>query len=362
MAPRTRLDVLIPTHNRAAMLDRCVRSVLHAAPSRSLDVRVTVIRNACSDHSGVVMERLEGEFPGRVTSLVERRRSKSKALNLGIASTTGDLVGMIDDDEEVDRRWLQVIGEAFEDPSLEFIGGPYRPVWATAPPEWLPADYLAVLGAVDNGSVPRPYDRDFPGILKGGNAVIRRATLQRVGPYAEHLGPGSFARLFSCEDEDMYLRLLEHGAIGQYIPELVIYHYISEARLTREYYRQWCFWRGVSLGLMDRRHPLPATYLAGVPRFLWGRAARAFLRLAKGPSSRSPRETFDDELRMWDVAGYFYGRHIYTLARFSPVKSRRRTDPSSASSTPELDPDLDAEPHPEVDPALNDVERVRVAG
>ena len=27
---------------------------------------------------------------------------------------------------------------------------------------------------------------------------------------------------------------------------------------------------------------------------------------------------------MWDVAGYFYGRHIYTLARFSPIKSRRR--------------------------------------
>jgi hypothetical protein len=29
---------------------------------------------------------------------------------------------------------------------------------------------------------------------------------------------------------------------------------------------------------------------------------------------------------MWDVAGYFYGRQVYTLARFSPVKSRRRGD------------------------------------
>ena len=317
------------------MLDRCVRSVLNAGAAPFLDVHVTVICNACTDHSRGLMQRLEREFPGRITTLVERRRGKSKALNVGIASTTGDLVGMIDDDEEVDRGWIQVIGAAFEDPALDFIGGPYLPVWATAPPDWIPDDYLAVLGAADNGTVARPYDRDFPGILKGGNAVIRRATLQRVGPFAEYLGPGSFARLFSCEDEDMYLRLLELGATGQYIPELVIYHYISEVRLTREYYRQWCFWRGVSRGLMDRRHPLPVTYLAGVPRFLWGGAARAFVRLATAPSTRSPREIFSDELSVWDVAGYFYGRHIYTLARFSPLKSRRRTDPSSSAASPQ---------------------------
>jgi len=116
------------------------------------------------------------------------------------------------------------------------------------------------------------------------------------------------------------------------LPQLVIYHYIAENRLTREYYRQWCFWRGVSRGLMDRRHPLPVTYLAGVPRFLWGRAARALLRIVS-PQSRSARETFGDELRMWDVAGYFYGRHIYTLARFSPAKSRRRTDSTGFAAT-----------------------------
>ena len=113
----------------------------------------------------------------------------------------------------------------------------------------------------------------------GGNAVVRRTVLTRVGPYAANLGRTG-GRLLSCEDEDMYWRLLESGARGKYLPDLVIYHYISSHRLTREYYRSWCFWRGVSRGLMDRRHPLPVTYLAGVPRFLWGQAARGFVRLA----------------------------------------------------------------------------------
>jgi glucosyl-dolichyl phosphate glucuronosyltransferase len=344
MASRLRLDVLVPTYNRAAQLERCVRSVLNAYRSPALDVHITVICNACDDGSPDVVRRLQSAFPGLVSMIAERRRGKSKALNAGIAATTGDLVGMIDDDEEVDRRWFEVAGDAFQDPTLEFIGGPYLPVWATRPPDWIPDDYLAVLGAVDNGSVMRPYGRDFPGILKGGNAIIRRSTLQRVGPFAEHLGPGSFARLFSCEDEDMYWRLLERGAKGHYLPQLVIYHYIAENRLTREYYREWCFWRGVSRGLMDRRHPLPVAYLAGVPRFLWGRAARALLRLVS-PQSRSARETFGDELRMWDVAGYFYGRHIYTLARFSPVKSRRRADSTGFAAT---ERDLAATDHVEL--------------
>ena len=340
MAQRLRMDVLVPTHNRAALLERCVRSLIEADPSPHLDVHITVVRNACTDGSEHVVRSLQSEFPGRISSIVERRQGKSKALNTGIASTSAELVGMIDDDEEVDRRWFEIAGAAFQDPTLEFIGGPYVPVWGAPPPDWMPEDYLAALGAVDNGPVAQPFDNDFPGMLKGGNAIVRRATLEQVGPYAEHLGPGSHARLFSCEDEDMYLRLLERGARGAYLPALVIYHYIPETRLSREYYRRWCFWRAVSLGLMDRRHPLPVTYFAGIPRYLWGRAARAAVRLALAGRTRSAREIFGDELRIWDAAGYFYGRQVYTLARFSPLKSRRRNrssgppDPGSEEAEP----------------------------
>lgn len=340
MTKRLRMDVLVPSYNRAALLRRCIQSLLDAGASPHLDVHITVICNACTDGSEDVVRSLQAASPGRISLIVERRQGKSKALNAGIAGTSGDLVAMIDDDEEVDGRWFETAGRAFQDPALEFAGGPYVPVWGAPPPDWIPDDYRAALGAVDNGPVARPFDNGFPGMMKGGNAIIRRSTLARVGPYAEHLGPGAHARLFSCEDEDMYLRLLELGARGEYLPDLVIYHYIPETRLSREYYRRWCFWRAVSLGLMDRRHPLPVTYFAGIPRYLWGRAARAAVRLALAGRTRSAREIFGDELRIWDAAGYFYGRQVYTLARFSPLKSRRRNrssgppDPGSEEAEP----------------------------
>lgn len=323
-----RLDVIVPTLNRASFVERTVRSLLEAEVPPGLDVLITVVDNHCTDDTPAVVERLRAAHPDRIAYVRERRRGKSRALNSGIARTRGDLVGMVDDDEEVHRGWFAVIAEAFRDDSIEFIGGPYIARWPCEPPAWLPLDYLAVNGAVDSGSEPADYGADFPGILKGGNAVIRRRTLERVGPYIEWLGPAGDARLLSCEDEEMYHRLLKARARGRYFPSLIVYHHVFPERVTKAYYRRWCFWRGVSRGLMDRLHPSPVPYLAGVPRYLYGRAGRGVVNMAAGlVRSNGHDRLFSEELSLWDLAGYFHGKHLYTLARFLPTPTRRRVDP-----------------------------------
>jgi glycosyltransferase involved in cell wall biosynthesis len=332
------LDVIVPTYNRAPLLERAVRSLAETARPEGLRVTITVVDNRCTDGTGTLLARLARDYPGQLRILYERRRSKSRSLNLAIRASTAELIGMIDDDEEIHPCWFHEVFAAFQDESLEFIGGPYVPLWSSAPPAWLPLEYLAVVGAVDNGCEPLDYSPSFPGILKGGNAVIRRRTLLAAGPYAEFLGPSDTARLLSCEDEDMYLRLLKGGARGRYLPSLVIYHHVPIERLSPEYYRRWCFWRGISRGLMDRSHRLPVPYLGGVPRFLYGRAARGLLRVVKNKLHREGWEgAFSDELSVWDLAGFFWGRHIYTLARFSPVRSRRRARHLAIKSSPTND-------------------------
>jgi glycosyltransferase involved in cell wall biosynthesis len=329
------LDVLIPTHNRGAMLERAVRSVLAAQQSDALTVRIVGICNGCTDDSLQRMRRIMAEAPGRVEFIWERRRGKSTALNVGIARSTADLIGMIDDDEEIDASWLTVVADAFQDSALEFIGGPYVPVWRDRQPDWLPPDYLAVIGSAEMGPERRSFSPEFPGILKGGNAVVRRSALARVGGYAEELGPGPSQRLFSCEDEDMYLRLLESGARGEYLPELVIYHHVSSERLTRAYFRRWCFWRGVSRGIMSPWHLAPVAHVAGIPRFILGLATRGAMRLAADIARRRPRtERFTDELRIWDAAGFLYGRHVYGRRAVHPSK-RRRPDAMALEAAPD---------------------------
>lgn len=331
----TRLDVLIPTLDRVVLLERALKSLLTAPLPNDLDVVITVIDNRCTDGTPDLVRRLITQHPGRLRLVHERRRGKSRALNAGLAVTDGELVGMIDDDEVIGRDWFQHVRRAFQDPTLDFAGGPYRAEWVTPPPAWVPEEYLAVLGAADSGDVEVDYSPQFPGILKGGNAVIRRRVLERVGPYAEYLGPSGHSRLLSCEDEDMYHRLLKLGVRGRYFPGMVIYHHVSVERMTPEYYRRWCFWRGVSRGLMDRTHRLDVPYLGGIPRFIHGRAIRGLAHLAAARVRRDPWErSFRHELPIWDLAGYAWGRHVYPLARFSPLGSRRKLHNARRAAAP----------------------------
>ena len=110
----------------------------------------------------------------------------------------------------------------------------------------------------------------------------------------------------------MYWRLLAAGAKGIYVPDLIIYHYIHPDRLTKRYFRRWHFWRGVSSGFLDRRQPQPVPYLLGVPRHLVGRATRGSFGMLKSLGlRRDPSETFMHELKVVDLAGFFYGRLLY---------------------------------------------------
>ena len=307
-----RLEVVIPTYNRADLLPICLRSLLAASIPAGMTVGITVVDNNSKDNTRAVVEGWQPQFDGRLHYLFAEKQGRSAALNKGITGSQSDLIGFIDDDEEIDETWYRIVHEAFTTREVDFIGGPYIPKWETEPPAWLPPDHEGVIGLVDAGTEVIPYDENYPGILMGGNAVVRRTAIEKVGLYMTSLGRTG-ARLLAGEDEDMYRRLLASGAKGLYLPQLKIYHLIPAARLTKKYYRQWSFWRGVSCGVLDRTQPQNVSYLCGVPRYLFGAASRGLLRWTTAPlrSRADSSRTFSHELAIWDLAGFFYGKHFY---------------------------------------------------
>jgi glycosyltransferase involved in cell wall biosynthesis len=315
------------------MLRRTLDSLLAAAPPPGLYVQVTVVDNNSRDCTRQTVESYMEKFGGRLHYVFESRQGRSFALNAGITSTGGELVGMIDDDEEIDRRWYSLIYSAFSPGGVDFIGGPYVPRWGAQPPAWLPSNYLGAIGWVDGGSKVVPFDSSYPGILMGGNAVLTRAILNRVGLFNTKLGRTD-KRLISGEDDDMYQRLLAAGARGFYVPDLVIYHYIPPERLTRSYFRRWCFWRGVSCGVIDRERRMPVVYLCGVPRYLYGQIARSMLAIVAGLLSkrRYSSQVFDNELSILDAAGFFYGKHFYRTPDSSPSEESYRLSLSNTDA------------------------------
>ena len=210
-----RLDVIVPTYNRHQMLEQTLGSLLRGQVPSTLDVKVTVVDNNSTDNTRQVVEEWAQKFKGRLNYVFERKQGRSSALNAGITSTDGDLIGMIDDDEEIDERWFARVQSAFSQTDVDFIGGPYVPKWGASPPAWLPMNYVGVIGWIDGGSEVVPFDENYPGILMGGNAVLTRSIFQKVGLYKTSLSRTG-KRLLAGEDEDMYQRLRAARARGFY--------------------------------------------------------------------------------------------------------------------------------------------------
>ncbi len=303
------LDVVIPTFNRKELLRTTLASLADAVVPTGLAVRVIVANNNSSDGTAEMVAELARGFPLPLQHVLEMQPGSSSARNAGIEASGAELIGFVDDDEEVEPDWFEVIAREFADPEVEFIGGPYLPNWVSPVPDWLPPGYHAAIGAIP----PKPrgsYNAGSGGNLMGGNAVLRRSVFERVGLYALHLGR-SGKGLLSEEDADMFRRILAAGIQGVYVPELAIRHYIAPERLTRGYHRRWVYWRGASQGVLDRTNPDPAiATVFGVQRYRFG---QAFRHLVKVPGLRlrgQKASAFAHELAAWDLAGFVYGRHF----------------------------------------------------
>ena len=304
-----KLSVVVPTYNRSVLLRAALASLLRAPLPPNMDLQIIVVDNNSKDDTAAVVAEIQREASRPIQYILEKRQGSSHARNAGVAAASGDVVGFIDDDEEIEESWYEVVGREFTDPATEFIGGPYLPKWVSAIPDWLPPGYHAVIGAIP----PKPrafYDHRFVGVLTGGNAVLRRSVFDRVGTYSPHLGR-SDKGLLSEEDAEFYRRLQRAGIQGVYVPELLIHHYIAPERLTRSYHRRWAYWRAVSQGVLDREQRQAVRYLLGVPRYMFGRALRSLISIPGQALRRGGKgRAFAHELAFWDLVGFIYGKHF----------------------------------------------------
>jgi glucosyl-dolichyl phosphate glucuronosyltransferase len=302
------LEVVLPSYNRSGLLRLTLDSLLRAPIPEGLEATVLVVDNNSTDDTASIVSAAEPAFGGRLRRMVEKRQGKVYCLNTGIASSSADLIGLIDDDEQVDANWFNCIHSAFQDPAVDFIGGRSLPPPGMQFPVWFPPDFLIVIGWADAGDSVRQFGSpDFNAMLIGGNAVIRRAVLERVGPYSLKTNR-THERLISGEDEEMYQRLMASGCLGFYRPDLIVYHHIFRERLRKSYFRRWAFWEGVSSAARDTASGRPYPYLFGIPRWMYREALMGMASSFTERLGGSPSAAFSGELKFIRFIGRLYGR------------------------------------------------------
>jgi glycosyltransferase involved in cell wall biosynthesis len=308
--------VLICTYNRADLLADTLDSL---AGSRVSDLRwdVVVVDNNSTDHTrDVVTGRVDG-FPVALRYLFEPRQGKSVSLNTGLAATDATLILFTDDDVRVSEGWVDAsCRPMLDDPGIDYSGGPVWPIWEQPCPAWLDQsrpDLWGTLAILDYGPEGFVFE-ERRRVPLGANMAVRRSLIDRIGGFDPDLGRRG-SSLLGQEQAEFFCRSRKAGARGMYVPAMSLHHHVPAQRLTRDYFRRWWFWKGVSKSRLEQRHPVTelgidltrVPKLFGVPRFLIGSALRDATCWTLAAFTLKPIERMRRAMMLCYFAGYVKG-------------------------------------------------------
>src|SRR5262245_4162317 len=301
------VSVIVPTHNRAASLDRLLTDL--TAQRDEVAFEILVADNGSIDETRWVVGR-HAAFDPRVRYLHESRRGASCARNHGIAAAVAPILAFIDDDVRPRHDWVRSIVAAFAaHPEVDCIGGRVEPRWPCPPPRWLTPDHWAPLAVQINRGESRYIDRDHASAcLITANFACRAQVVADVGSFApEYLRD---------EDREFNLRMWRAGKRGLYVDSVVAFAEVQPERLVKRYHRRWYRVTGASHarlryrdtidpdGRLDDRMIERGRSWWGVPGFLYREfAGHATSWIGNVLTARLDR-AFVDECRLRYLASY----------------------------------------------------------
>jgi glycosyltransferase involved in cell wall biosynthesis len=191
-AAAPRVSVVVPTYNRARVLEGCLQA-LAAQTVASHQFEVIVVDDGSRDDTPAVCASWAARLP-RFRVHRQQNRGPAAARNAGIQLASAPIVAFTDDDCVPPPDWLGRIVQAFEaDGDLGAIGG----VMITPPHQWIPLTH--------HSDLTTPGAADYSRFIGTNNAAYRRDILLRAGAFDETF------RHVSVEDAELYLRLRRLG-------------------------------------------------------------------------------------------------------------------------------------------------------
>ncbi|MCV3273403.1 glycosyltransferase family 2 protein [Roseobacter sinensis] len=211
------IAVIIPSYNRPAQLERCLRALM---AQDAVDFEVVVV----DDGSPTPLQEVCAAFGDKVRCLRQDNAGPATARNRGARSTSAPFIAFTDDDCQPRPDWLSKLHAAHAGRSDRLVGGlvinalPDDP-YASASQAL--CDYLYDYFEADRGNVP---------FFTSNNIGMSREGFENIGGFNQ-----TFERA-AAEDRDFGLRWRDAGGALVYAEDAIIDHY--HGMTLQKYWRQ----------------------------------------------------------------------------------------------------------------------------
>lgn len=215
------ISILLCTKDRAEELEKTIPNLACQIEGRD-DVEVWAVDNGSSDRTPELIRELQKEYGWLRTSRVDLR-GKSRALNVTMPQTEGEILVTTDDDLRFEAGWLNEMTQGIA--SGHFEGAVGR---ISVPPDrdfpWMSDVHRSLMAATTH------YGKSGSGDLVGASMAFHRRVLNAVPYFDPALGPTG---LGFYEDTLFSHQLKRAGFRLAFCPEAVCWHHFKLDRLTR---------------------------------------------------------------------------------------------------------------------------------
>ena len=196
-----KISFVIPAYNEEHYLADCLEAIIAQKADAPCPIEIIVVNNASTDGTEAVARRYEKDGVGVVN---EPAKGLVHARRAGYDAATGDIIANVDADTRITPGWIGKVYRAFSrDGRLVALSGPF--IYDDAPMSvrfWTRVFYgIGWVFYIINRFILR-----VGSMLQGGNFVVRRDAMEKIGGYDESLS-------FYGEDSDIARRLNKVGKV-----------------------------------------------------------------------------------------------------------------------------------------------------
>jgi GT2 family glycosyltransferase len=212
-------SVVIPNWNGKQFLKTC----LDALQAQTYpNIEVIIADNASEDGSQAYVRE---HYPHVILVELPENRGFTGACNAGIEAAKGDYISLLNNDTEVDSRWVEATIDAFTRHPETGIVASKMLLFDKRDHIHTTGDFFTVNGKPGNRGVWQRDDGQFDDeeyvfSACGGSSVYRRTMLDQIGLLDDDF-------FFSLEDIDLAWRAQLAGWRCLYTPHAIVYHHLA---------------------------------------------------------------------------------------------------------------------------------------
>ncbi|NQV14398.1 glycosyltransferase family 2 protein [bacterium] len=209
------ISVVIPTYNRAATIERALKSVLSQTYPA---IEIIVIDDFSDDSTPEILT----EYADKIKIISNsRNRGVSYSRNAGIRAARGDWIAFLDSDDQWDKQKLET-QKIFHESHPRLSISQCDEIWIRNGVRVNPmAKHAKQSGWIFEACIPRC-------IVSPSAVIIHKIVLKKVG----HFDPN----LMACEDYDLWLRIAPQFEIGFLDEKLVTRYGGHDDQLSKKYW------------------------------------------------------------------------------------------------------------------------------